>query len=316
MPKLTLDQALCGVLPPVVTPLNDDQTLDEAGLVRQLRRCSDAGCTGAFVNGSTGEGPWLSAAQRRRVVELSVQAGTVTLAGTMLPGTAMTVEAAIDAERAGADAVVVAAPYYFSAGEDAFVRHVHAVASAVKVPVILYNIPACTYNPLTAVAVSRLAVDSRVVGIKDSSGDVDLFKAHLELRKSHSFRVMQGAQQALGESVRMGADGLVPAIANLVPEWCVALVRAVRDGDEKAGQRAEEAITGLLQGMRSVGVGGAAGLKVALSLLGVCSRTAAAPANPATDLEIHRIGEVLRSAASSLPLSGCDHLPQVGLSRR
>lgn len=297
MPTLTLDQALRGVLPPLITPLRDDQVLDEEAFRRQLRRCLDAGCTGVFVNGSSGEGPWLTSAQRRRAVELAVGEGTVVLAGVMLPGTSMTLEAAADAERAGADAVVVAAPYYFGTGESTIVRHIEAVVAAVSVPVILYNIPQCTHNPLTPAVVGELAANPRVVGIKDSSGDMALFKSHLALRDRHAFRVLQGAEQAMGESLRDGADGLVPGLGNVAPEVFVSLVRAVREGDGATAASAERTIQDL-QRIYSIAPTFAA-MKAAVAAFGVCSRTTAAPLVPATDEQAEQIAGVLRDAGVS-----------------
>lgn len=294
MPAMTLDQALVGVIPPLVTPLLEDGSLDEEGFLRVVHRSLDAGCTGVFVNGSTGEGPWLTAAQRRRAVELAAAAGTVVLAGVMLPGTSMTLEAAADAEAAGADAVVVAAPYYFAAAEDAIVRHVQAVAAAVRIPVILYNIPQLTHNPMSGAVVERLAADPRVIGIKDSSGDMDLFRSHLGVRERHPFRVLQGAERVMGESLRLGADGLVPGSCNVFPDLFVGLRRAVREGDGEAAQAAEERIRRLV-GIYSVAPGFAA-LKAACSVLGVCSRMTAAPLAPATDEQTEQIAGVLRAA--------------------
>lgn len=294
MPKPTLDQALRGVLPPLIAPLHKDQSLDEEGFLRQLRRCHDAGCTGVFVNGSSGEAPWLTAAQRRRTVELAVGERTVVLAGAMQPGTSMTVETALEAERAGADAVVVAAPYYFGAGDRAIVRHVETVAARVVIPVILYNIPQCTHNLMTAGVVGELAANPRVVGIKDSSGDIQLFKAHLALRERYGFRVLQGSEQAMGDSLRLGADGLVPGLGNVAPEVFVGLVRAVRAGDREAARRAERTIQELL-GIYSIAPTFAA-MKAAVSVFGVCARTTVAPLDPATDEQTERIAGVLRSA--------------------
>lgn len=288
----TLDYALGGVLPPLITPLNEDGSLDEEGFSRQLRRCLDAGCTGVFVNSSTGEGPWLTAAQRRHAVELAVAAGTVVLAGVMLPGTAMTLEGAVDAERAGADAIVVAAPYYFKVDEDTIVRHVEAVAAAATVPVILYNIPQCTHALMTAPVVEQLAANPRVVGIKDSTGDMDLFRSHLALRERHSFRVMQGAEAVMGQSLRLGADGLVPGLANVIPEVFVDLVRAVRTGDDESAATAERTI-GDLQPVHSVAPGSTA-IKAACSAFGVCLRTMAFPMAPATDEQSERIATLFR----------------------
>lgn len=299
MPATTLDQALRGVLPPLVTPLHQDGSLDEEGFLRLLHRCLDAGCTGVFVNGSTGEGPWLTARQRRRAVELAASTGTVVLAGVMQPGTSMTLEAAADAEAAGADAVVVAAPYYFAAGDDAIRRHVEAVAVAVRVPVILYNIPQLTHNPLSSAVVEGLAADPRVIGIKDSSGDMDLFRSHLGVRERHPFRVLQGAETVMGESLRLGADGLVPGLANVSPEVFVGLVRAVRE-DDAEGARAAERRLEQLRRIYSMAPGFAA-MKAACSVLGVCSRMTAAPMAPATDEQTEQIAGVLRAAELEAP---------------
>lgn len=287
-----LDQALRGVIPPMITPLHPDGTLDEASFLRQAQHCLDAGCTGLFIAGSTGEGPWLTGAQRRRAIELAVETGTVVLAGVMMPGTAMTVEAALDAESAGADAIVVSPPYYFRADEDMIVRHVEAVAAEVAGPIVLYNIPPTTHNPMTAAAVARLAADPAVIGIKDSSGDMDLFKAHLDLRAMQSFRVLQGSESVMADSLRSGADGLVPGLANVAPHLFVRLVAAVRAGDEPTVRNLEAQIADL-RGIYSLAPTYAAA-KAACSVLGTCDRTPVAPLAPATDDQVAAIAGLLR----------------------
>jgi 4-hydroxy-tetrahydrodipicolinate synthase len=288
-----LDQALQGVIPPVVTPLRADGDLDEASFVHQVRRCLDAGCAGVFVAGSSGEGPWLTADQRRRVVELAAGVGTVVLAGVMLPGTSMTREAAVAAETAGADAIVVSAPYYFGADDDTIVRHIQEVAAAVRVPTILYNIPQTTHNPMSAAAVARLAADPAVIGIKDSSGDLELFATHLALRDRYSFRVLQGAEPVMGESLRMGADGLVPGLGNVAPQLFVRLLQAVADGHEATAR----AIEGQIRDLRAIFsiAPTFAAMKAGCEVLGACPRWTAAPLAPATDEQVSRIAGVLRS---------------------
>ncbi|MGH7922444.1 MAG: dihydrodipicolinate synthase family protein, partial [Candidatus Dormibacteraceae bacterium] len=231
-----LDQALHGVIPPLITPLNEDGTLDESSFRTQLRRCLDAGCSGVFVSGSTGEGPWLTAEQRRRAVELAVESETVVLAGVMLPGTSMTREAAVDAAQAGADAVVVSAPYYFGADDRTIVQHVESIAASVDRTIVLYNIPQLTHNPMSAPVVQELAGNPAVIGIKDSSGDMDLFRAHLRVaEQTSSFRVLQGAHSEMRASLLLGAHGLVPGLANVFPALFVGLLNAVREQDEARG---------------------------------------------------------------------------------
>ncbi|MGH7920429.1 MAG: dihydrodipicolinate synthase family protein [Candidatus Dormibacteraceae bacterium] len=288
---MTLDEALQGVIPPLITPLTEDGRLDEPGFLRQARRCLDAGCTGLFTSGSTGEGPWLDAAQRRRVVELAVGTGATTLAGVMLPGTRDTIGAALQAQEAGAQAVAVAAPYYFESGEAAIVRHVTAVADSIQVPIVLYNIPQMTHNPFTTGVVRALAEHPRVVGIKDSSGDRDLFRSYLTFAGDHGLRVLQGDESWMGDSLRAGADGLIPGTANVAPGVFVALRRAVAAGDRSAADRAEEAVAALMS--LPAGTPYVAAVKSACATLDVCGPTPAAPGQVATEEQATRIGAVL-----------------------
>ncbi len=210
----------------------------------------------------------------------------------MLPGTSMTREGALAAESAGADAIVVSAPYYFGADDETIVRHVEAVAAAVRVPTLLYNIPQTTHNPMSAAAVGRLAADPAVIGIKDSSGDMELLRSHLALAKRYPFRVLQGAEDQMARSLRWGADGLVPGLGNVAPQLFVRLQRAVRGGDEQEAT----AIEGDILGLREIFAVAPtfAAIKAACEALGVCGRTTAAPLAPAGDEQAARIGQVLR----------------------
>src|SRR5207237_1251284 len=130
--------------------------VDRAGMGRLVEHLLGAGCSGLFVSGGCGEGPWLTGAQRAGVVGAAVAASAgraPVLAGIMLPGTAPAIEAARQVADAGADALVVTSPYYFGADADAQRRHVGAILSAVERPVLLYNIPQCTHQPFAPATV-------------------------------------------------------------------------------------------------------------------------------------------------------------------
>ena len=170
----TWDAALTGVIPPLISPLDDRGEPDEAAMGALIEHVVAGGCRGVFVLGGCGEGAWLTARQRAGVVRgvARAAAGRIpVLAGVMLPATGPAVEAARQAADEGADAVVVGSPYYFDVDAAAQRRHVEAVLGAVSLPVLLYNIPQCTHHRLSAETIAALAREARVLGMKDSAGD-------------------------------------------------------------------------------------------------------------------------------------------------
>ena len=189
------DDALRGVIPPTISPLTTSRQVDAEAVDRVVDYVLAGGCSGLFVLGGVGEGAWLSTAQRAAIVEATVRATAgraPVLVGLMLPGTAPAREAALQAVDAGADALVVGSPYYFGVDAASQQRHVEAILSATTLPVLLYNIPQCTHAPLAREAVEVLSTEPRILGVKDSWGDLPYFQALLTLRlKRPNFRVLQ-----------------------------------------------------------------------------------------------------------------------------
>ena len=224
--------ALSGVVPPCITPLDDVGDPDPAATHKLSEHALSGGCTGLFVLGGCGEGPWLTIHQRTQVVKAAREAAAgraPVLAGCMFPATGPTIEAARAAADAGADALVIGSPYYFAVDGAAQRRHVEAVLHAVDLPVLLYNIPPSTHHILSQDVVSALATEPRVLGIKDSAGDIKAFDAFIRIKHARpDFRVLQGHEGAMGASLLMGGDGLVPGLANVAPALFVELIQAVR----------------------------------------------------------------------------------------
>jgi 4-hydroxy-tetrahydrodipicolinate synthase len=229
---------LAGVIPPMITPLTAAGEVDGAAIGRLVSYLVAGGVSGIFVLGTSGEGPWLSPAQAKAVIEATVRAAAgraPVLAGVLEPSTVRALEAVAVAEAAGADALVVTSPYYFAVDGAAQVRHVAAIASATSLPLVLYNIPATTHNPFAPETVQRLAEIETVVGIKESSGDWSLFEQLLALRAARPrWSVLQGAEQSAARAVLAGADGLVPGLGNLAPVLFAGLVRAAAGGSQAA----------------------------------------------------------------------------------
>jgi 4-hydroxy-tetrahydrodipicolinate synthase len=281
-------EALGGVVPPLVSPLDAAGAVDVEACRRLVEHVVAAGVSGLFLLGGCGEGAWLTAGQRSAVIRACVDAaaGRVpVLAGVMLPGTAGAADAARRAAEDGADALVAGSPYYFEVDGDAQRRHVEALLSATALPLLLYNIPQCTHHRLAPDTVAALARDGRVLGIKDSAGDFPVFRRYLAIARARpGFRVLQGHEALAATSLLMGGDGLVPGLANVAPALLVGLREAARAGDVARCGRLQDAVDDLAA-LHEQGHWLPA-LKAAVALVGIGSGQPAPPLRPAD--EAHR----------------------------
>jgi 4-hydroxy-tetrahydrodipicolinate synthase len=261
------------------------------------------GCRGLFVLGGYGEGAWLTAQQRGAVIESAVEAaaGRVpVLVGVMLPATAAACEASRQAEALGADALVVGSPYYFSVDADAQIRHVEAVLNAVRLPALLYNIPQCTHNLLRVQTVASLAREPRVIGIKDSVGDLDAFRQLLAIKEHRpGFRVFQGNGDIMVSNPPLLGDGLVAGLANIAPRLYVALFDAATRGDGMAVEELQAWIRDLA-GLEAVGPHFLAAAKAACGSLGFGSGQPALPLQRVGDSERRAIGAIVERGLGRL----------------
>ena len=232
---MTTQQQFSGVIPPLITPLAVTGEIDRDGLARLVDSLIGHGVSGLFVLGSSGEGPWLTAEQREIVISTAVgaAAGRVpVLAGVLDPGPGTTIENVHRAAAQGADAVVVTTPYYFAANQATQLRFFEAVAKASPLPIMLYNIPEMTQNPLEPDTLRQLTGIPGIVGLKDSAGDWDRFTEYLAIRDATpGFSVFQGAERQAARAVLAGADGIVAGLGNIIPHVFVEMIDAARAGD-------------------------------------------------------------------------------------
>lgn len=275
----TWRESLRGVIPPMISPLTASFDVDAVAVHRVVDHILDGGCSGLFVLGGVGEGAWLSARQRADVVRTTVDAAAgraPVLVGVMLPATAPARDEALRAADAGADALVVGSPYYFDPDPAAQQRHIEAIIATTPLPVLLYNIPQCTHTPLAEQTVANLAKEPRVLGVKDSWGNLPYFQSLLTLKQARSdFRVLQGNEHAAMASLLLGADGLIPGLANIVPRLLVELVDAARDNDTQRCQRIHDELFDLTR-IYARGAG-LPGLYAAAARLGLCENVPAEP---------------------------------------
>jgi dihydrodipicolinate synthase/N-acetylneuraminate lyase len=296
MPAADLFQ-LRGVYVPLLTPFQPDGELDPPALERLVDYLLKARVHGLFVGGTTGEFPLLSTAERQRVAEVVVAraAGRVRVvvhAGA--PSTREAIQLVQHAQGIGAPAVAVVAPYFFPLPDDALVAHYVSVAAAVpRLPVLLYNIPQRTGNPLLPqLAAEIVRRCPNVVGIKDSSGDLSQTIEYCTLRPG--FQVAQGADGLLLAGLAMGIEATVSGNANVFPELAVAVFEAWWRGDQAAARTAQDRFDAARKPLRS-------GLdmslfKRVLARRGVSVGDVRSPLRPATETEVQAAVDALEAA--------------------
>ncbi|CAM5601411.1 dihydrodipicolinate synthase family protein [Streptomyces canus] len=308
---MTLPAPLTGVVPPVCTPLTPDREVDVPSLLRLVDHLVAGGVHGLFVLGTSSEAAFLTDAQRRLVVE--TVAGHVggrlpVLAGVIDMTTARVLDHVRAVTAAGADAVVVTAPFYASTHPVEIARHYRLVAAGSPVPVIAYDLPSGVHTKLPADVVLDLAAEGVLAGLKDSSGDLAGFRTVVSGARARAditgFSALTGSELFVDAALAVGADGAVPGLANVDPEGYVRLDRLFRAGDREAARAEQERLCALF-GM--VGVGDRARMgasssalgafKAALYLRGVIACPATAePQVPLSEAEVARVGAFLAGA--------------------
>jgi len=284
---------LSGVMVPLVTPMSAPGVPTEAEAL--LDGLAAAGARSLMLFGSNGEGPLLPssalgsfatwAADRWRALT-----GGPVLCNVTAAGTAEVLERAAAVAPARPDALVLSPPIYFRHRDDEILAH-YAALSELDVPVVAYNAPRYS-NPLTPSLVDALAAMPHVVGVKDSSGDLDLLRHMVSVRRP-GFGVSQGAETQLLAALRLGVDGIVPGIANLAPSVAVELVAAYAEGRLADAELAQQTVDRLLA-LHSVRPGAPA-VKAVLADRGLCPPHVAAPLVPCTDAERDDLIALLRN---------------------
>jgi len=221
-----------GVFTALITPMRDG-AVDERALHELVELQIAAGVDGIVPCGSTGEAATLSHAEHRRVIEVVVAAsrGRVqVLAGTGSNSTTEAIALTRHAKEAGADGALLISPYYNKPTQDGVVAHYATIARETSFPLVVYNIPGRTASNLLPATFARLAEIEQIVGVKESSGDLNQM-AHLIANVPDSFVVLAGDDWATLPLLSIGGRGVISTTSNVAPSEMVSLVRAFRAGD-------------------------------------------------------------------------------------
>ena len=289
-----------GIIPPLATPLVDRDTLDNDGLERLVEHVLGGGVHGLFVLGTTGEGPTLTPAVRRGVIERTIHhvAGRVpVLVGISDTVLAESLALARFAADCGAAGVVAAPPYYFPAGQGPLEEWVRTLVAGLPLPLLLYNMPEMVKVVLGPALVRRLADLPGIVGLKDSGGDLETFTAYASVVREQrpDWTLLIGPEQMLPDAHAVGGHGGVCGGANVAPRLFVALQTALERGDVARASDLQRQVLSLgrLYAVSSEPGRVVVGVKAALAGLGICSTASAGWFERLDAEQLERVREII-----------------------
>ena len=304
--KKTTALSFRGIFPPLVTPFRGGGSIDQTAFLGNFEHYEGCGLSGYVVLGSNGEAVALTESEKLELVEAARAATRRPLiVGTGLHSTGATIDLTRKLAEAGADAALVLTPYYYRTRMtvEALRRHFEAVADASPIPILLYSVPAFTGLILPADLVPAVSAHEGIVGVKESSGDVELLSG-LVASAPEGFSVMTGSAPALYPSLARGATGAIIAIACCAPRQAVGLYDAFVAGDHSEAAALQAELTPLAKAVTSGH--GVAGLKAAMDFAGMHGGEVRAPLLPldaeaTTEIEqlFEELGRALQTSSSS-----------------
>ena len=288
-----------GVLPPVTTPFDDNGCIVYDQLAENIKRWNETDISGYLILGSNSESVFLNEEEKLEIVKTareSIPPSKKMLVGTGLESTKSTVEFTRRAADCGADVAVVITPHFFRSNmsHEAFLKHYVMIADSSPIPVLLYNVPSFTGLNLEAVTASALSSHENIIGIKDSSGNVEQLSEIISLTGEKEFSVLTGSSIVLYPSMCVGASGGIMAIACALPEKCSDIIKLYKDGSHA---EAKELQMRLIEPTIAVTSRyGVPGLKAAMDLTGYYGGRSRLPLLPVTSAEIEEIKNIFTNA--------------------
>lgn len=290
--------SLHGIIPPMITPFKENGDVDYDAFVRNIERWNNDQLGGYVVLGSNSEAAFLSYEEKLKLIELTVKkvkSGRNILAGTGLESARETIRLTNSAAKVGAQAALVLTPFYYidQMDDEALIAYFKEVADHSDIPILIYNVPKFTRVNLSLNVVRTLSEHPNIVGMKDSSGDVEQLSVFFK-SVPKEFNLIVGTASALLPALKIGIRCGIPALANAAPNQCAHVQRFFEEG---LNQRAEE----LQQRLTPVNTAvtttyGVAGLKYATTLMGYEGGYVRSPLLPLTDRAKKEIQSIVSEA--------------------
>ncbi len=286
-----------GIFPPIPTPFVDGEVAyDKLGV--NIEKWGKTGLKGLVVMGSNGEYVYLSAEEKRKLVEKAVELTPehmLIIAGTGCESTKETIELTRDCAVRGAHAALVVTPHYYGGrmNEAAMLAYFTDIADHSPIPILLYNVPKFTHINMTSRLVAQLSSHPNIVGIKDSTGNV-IQLGEFANNVDPDFNLMVGTAGALFGALALGCIGGVLALANVAPELCVKIYESVKQGDYEAAKQLQLKMVPVNQAVTATY--GVPGLKAAMDMLGYFGGDPRPPLLPSSEKEKSEIRDILIKA--------------------
>ncbi len=294
--------SLSGIFPPLPTSFDKDENLNTEKIKYNIRCLSHYDLSGYLILGSNGEQVMLSEAEKAEAVAAAREAageGKILLAGTGGQSTRETIRLTKNAASEGADAVLVLNPAYYKGQmtQQALVNHYRNVADASPVPVVVYNMPACSGMDMSAQSIIEMAKHPNIIGLKESGGNLVKIGEVLKGSKE-SFQVLAGGAGFLLPALVTGASGGILALANIAPAHCIDIYRSFREGDLDRARRMQLSAIALNAAVTSKW--GVPALKAAMDHLGLYGGPVRRPLMPAGGETIRELTGLLNDRTVNL----------------
>jgi 4-hydroxy-tetrahydrodipicolinate synthase len=239
-----------GIFSIMLSAFTREGTVDGNAMKQSMNFVIKHGVHGLVFLGSTGEFPYIQMKDKKRIIDIAVDhvnGKLPVIIGSSAFGLDDVLELSKHAQDAGADGLMIALPIYYKLSVESIIAHYEAIASKIDIPIILYNFPATTHLEITPDIVIKLAEIDKVVGIKESIGDMKQVEAVIKGVKK-PFSTFVGGSTHLLEVLKMGGAGAADPLASMLPEYVVAVYNAFKDGNLA---KAEEA-NNKLKSLRSI----------------------------------------------------------------
>lgn len=240
-----------GVYTAIITPFKQDKTIDWSALKNLVEFQIANKVAGIVPCGTTGESPTLSHDEHDKVIESVVKwvdGRCMVIAGTGSNSTTEAVRLTKHAEKAGADACLIVNPYYNKPTQEGLYRHFKAVADAVKIPIVVYNIKGRTAVNVETPTLMRLVNDcDNVTAVKEASGDINQMKDVIK-QAPGSFSVLSGDDNITLDLIKAGGNGVVSVASNMIPDKMVAMVDAALNKDFKEAEKLNDEMADFFKG--------------------------------------------------------------------
>jgi len=288
---------LAGIYPPIVTPFLKEDVAHHY-LAENVEKLSKSGIKGLVALGSNGENVYLSEEEKMEVAKTVIQSASkdmMIIVGSGCESTRETIYLTNRMAKIGAHAALIVTPFYYGnkMNDEALIKYYATVAEQSEIPILIYNVPKFTGVNLSEEALSTLSNHPNIIGIKDSSGNVNQLGQYLNQVKPY-FNVLVGSAGVLLGALTLGCKGGILALANIVPEKCVEIFQLVQDGKTNEARELQ---------LRMIPVNhaittryGISGLKYAMNLLGYKGGEVRSPLLPTKPEEQEKIKEILMRA--------------------